>query len=406
MPVYAYIGKSRLGETFKGEVVAIDSKEAVRILRERQVAVTRLREKTTKVRSQRPWSFEAFKSRVKNRDVIMMTLQCATMLKSGIPLLQCLDILSTHSESRILPNILTEVHRDVESGLTFAEALGRHPKVFTRFYVNMVEVGEATGKLDTMLSRLGDHMERIAAVKGRIFSALAYPITLFILACMVLIFMLVWIVPLFSHMFAEFDQALPWLTLIVLDCGIFIETHLVSVTVGLLIVAVVMRQLYRKERYRKVFDGLMLTVPVLGDVLKKSAIVQFTRTLGTLVSSGVSILDGLVIAGKVSGNTVIEHSIQHVHHQVREGSTISEPLAQSRIFPRLVTQMIAIGESTGSLDAMLGKIADLYEQEVERAVSILTSLFEPMVIVLIGLGIGLIVIAMYLPIFTMGSLIG
>jgi len=175
---------------------------------------------------------------------------------------------------------------------------------------------------------------------------------------------------------------------------------------GLLIVAVVMRQLYRKDRYRKVFDGLMLTVPVLGDVLKKSAIVQFTRTLGTLVSSGVSILDGLVIAGKVSGNTVIEHSIQHVHHQVREGSTISEPLAQSRIFPRLVTQMIAIGESTGSLDTMLEKIADLYEQEVERAVSIFTSLFEPMVIVLIGLGIGLIVIAMYLPIFTMGSFIG
>jgi len=406
MPVYAYIGKSRLGETFKGEVVAIDSKEAVRILRERQVAVTRLREKTTKVRSQRPWSFEAFQSHVKNRDVVTMTLQCATMLKSGIPLLQCLDILSTHSESRILNNILTEVHRDVESGITFGEALGRHPKVFTRFYVNMVEVGEATGKLDTMLSRLGDHMERIATVKGRIFSALAYPITLFILACMVLIFMLVWIVPLFSHMFAEFDQALPWLTLIVLDCGIFFETHLVSVMMGLLIVAVVMRQLYRKDRYRKVFDGLMLTVPVLGDVLKKSAIVQFTRTLGTLVSSGVSILDGLVIAGKVSGNTVIEHSIQHVHHQVREGSTISEPLAQSRIFPRLVTQMIAIGESTGSLDTMLEKIADLYEQEVERAVSIFTSLFEPMVIVLIGLGIGLIVIAMYLPIFTMGSFIG
>ena len=168
MPVYAYIGKSRLGETFKGEVVAIDSKEAVRILRERQVAVTRLREKTTKVRSQRPWSFEAFQSHVKNRDVVTMTLQCATMLKSGIPLLQCLDILSTHSESRILNNILTEVHRDVESGLTFGEALGRHPKVFTRFYVNMVEVGEATGKLDTMLSRLGDHMERIATVKGRL----------------------------------------------------------------------------------------------------------------------------------------------------------------------------------------------------------------------------------------------
>jgi len=406
MPVFAYIGKSRLGRTFEGEVVAIDSKDAVRILRDRQVAVTRLREKMTKERNQRPWSFEAFAANPKNRDVVTITLQCATMLNSGIPLLQCLEIISTHSENRVLRNILTEVHRDVENGHTFTEALGRHPKVFSRFYVNMVEVGEATGQLDTMLSRLGDHMERIAAVKGRIISALAYPLTLFMLACVVLMFMLVWIVPLFSQMFAEFDQALPWLTLLVLDCGIFFETHLVSILTGTLILVVFMRHLYRKDRYRRVFDGLMLTVPVLGNVLKKSAIVQFARTLGTLVGSGVSILDGLVIAGRVSGNTVIEQAIQHVHHRVREGSTISEPLAENRIFPRLVAQMIAIGELTGSLDVMLEKIADLYEKEVDRAVSVMTSLFEPMVMVLIGLGIGLIVIAMYLPIFAMGSFIG
>lgn len=406
MQVFSYIGKSPLGETSRGEVVAIDSKDAVRILRDRRVAVIHLRESTKKATSQRRWPFGAFESHPKDREMITMTLQCATMLNSGLPLLQCLEILSTHSESRRLRNILIEVHRDVEGGNAFADALARHPKVFSRFYVNMVEVGEATGKLETMLSRLGDHMERIATVKGRIISALAYPLTLFILAVFVLIFMLVWIVPLFSHMFAEFDQALPWLTLMVLDWGIFIETHLFTLILGTFILAVVMRQLYRKDRCRKIFDRMILTLPVLGNVLRKSAIVQFTRTLGTLVNSGVSILDGLVIAGKVSGNRVIEQAIQQVHHQVREGTTISEPLAQSRIFPRLVIQMIAVGETTGSLDLMLGKIADLYEQEVDRAVSIMTSLFEPMVIVLMGMGIGLIVIAMYLPIFTMGSFMG
>ncbi len=406
MSVFSYIGKNRLGETLEGEVMAIDSKDAVRILRDRKVAVTGLREKITKEGTRGLWSFDTFAYHPKSRDVVTMTLQCATMLNSGIPLLQCLEILSTHSEGRILQNTVTQVHRDVETGHTFAEALGRHPKVFSHFYVNMVEVGEATGKLDAMLSRLGDHMERIASLKGRIVSALAYPLTLFVLACMVLMFMLVWIVPLFRQMFAEFDQSLPWLTLLVLNCGIFFETYLVSIVIGTLILAVIIKQLYRTDRYRRVFDGWMLNLPVLGTVLKKSAIVQFSRTLGTLVGSGVSILDGLVIAGKVSGNTVIEQAILHVHHQVREGSTISEPLAQNRIFPQLVAQMIAIGELSGSLDVMLGKIADLYEKEVDRAVSIMTSLFEPMVMVLIGLGIGLIVIAMYLPIFTMGSFIG
>lgn len=207
-------------------------------------------------------------------------------------------------------------------------------------------------------------------------------------------------------MFAEFDQALPWLTLFVLECGIFLKTHLLSAVLGMLIAAVVIRQLYRTRRYRRVFDGWMLTVPVLGDALKKSAIVQFTRTLGTLLGSGISVLDGLEIAGKVSGNTRIEDLICQVRHQLREGSTISEPLARCGIFPRLVTQMIAVGESTGSLEAMLGKIADLYDQEVDRAVSTLTSLFEPLVILVVGLGIGVIVVAMYLPIFTMGSFIG
>ena len=403
MPVFDYMGKSHVGETSRGEVEAGDSKEALRILRQRQVAVTKLKEQVTKAKSRRLWPFDSLVSHVKGRDLVAMTHQCATMLKAGIPLLECLDVLSTHSESPVIRQTLVEVCQDVESGLMFAEALKKHPKVFSRFYVNMVEVGEATGMLDSVLSRLAGHMERMVAVKGRVLSALAYPSTLFLVALIVLFFMLAWIVPLFGHMFAEVGQVLPWLTLVVLDGGIFLKTNLFSILLGFTALIVGLRQLYLKPSGRRYFDKLVLTIPLFGDVLRKSAIVQFARTLGALASSGVSILDGLLIAGKVSGNAVIEEAIYQVHLEVREGRTISEPLAQSGIFPQMVTHMIAVGESTGSLDTMLGKIADLYEQEVDRAITSLTALFEPIVMVIIGIGIGLIVVAMYLPIFTMGA---
>ena len=406
MPVFAYMGKGRSGEAFQGEVVASDSKEAVRILRQRQMAVTKLRERPAKVTRQGLESFRSWGVHVKSRDLVAMTHQCATMLKAGIPLLECLNVLSNNSESLTLRQTLSLVHKDVESGLMFAEALGKHPRIFNRFYVNMVEVGEATGMLDSILSRLADHMERIVAVKGRVVSALAYPITLFLVALIVLVFMLVWIVPLFSQMFDEFGQALPWLTLLVLDSGIFLNDNLFTLLVLCAAMLIGVRQLYQNAGFRKLFDRFILTVPVIGSVLRKSAIVQFSRTLGALLRSGVTILDGLMIAGKISGNVVVEDAIQRVHVQVREGSTVAEPLRQSAIFPQMVTHMIAVGESTGSLDTMLDKIADLYEQDVDRAVTSLTALFEPMVILMIGLGIGFIVVAMYLPIFTMGSFVG
>ena len=406
MPVFAYTGKGRSGEAYQGEVVASDSKEALRLLRQRQMAVTTLRQRPAGVTQQGLESFRSWGAHVNSRDLVAMTHQCATMLKAGIPLLECLNVLSKNSESLALQQTLSMVHADVEGGCMFAEALGKHPRVFSRFYVNMVEVGEATGMLDSILSRLASHMERMVAVKGRVVSALAYPMTLFLVALLVLAFMLTWIVPLFSRMFDEFGQALPWLTLLVLDTGIFLNNNLFMLSVLCIALLIGVRQLYQHAGFRRQFDRFILTVPVIGAVLRKSAVVQFSRTLGALLSSGVTILDGLMIAGKISGNVAVEDVIQRVRVQVREGSTVAEPLRQSAIFPQMVTHMIAVGESTGSLDTMLDKIADLYEQEVDRAVTSLTALFEPMVILMIGLGIGLIVVAMYLPIFTMGSFVG
>ena len=406
MPVFAYTGKGPLGEACQGEVLASDSKEAIRILRQRQMAVTKLREQPARVTHQGLESFRPWGAHVNSRDLVAMTYQCATMLKSGIPLLECLKVLSKNSESLALRQTLSIVHADVEGGCMFADALGKHPRVFSRFYVNMVEVGEATGMLDTLLSRLAGHLERLVAVKGRVVSALAYPLTLFLVALVVLAFMLTWIVPLFSRMFDEFGQALPWLTLLVLDAGIFLNNNLFWLSVLCAVMLIGGRQLYQNAVFRSQFDRYILTVPVIGAVLRKWAVVQFSRTLGVLLSSGVTILDGLMIAGKISGNVAVEDVIQRVRVQVREGSTVAEPLRQSAIFPQMVTHMIAVGESTGSLDTMLDKIADLYEQEVDRAVTSLTALFEPMVILLIGLGIGLMVVAMYLPIFTMGSFFG
>ena len=406
MPVFAYIGKGRLGEAFQGEVVASDSKEAVRILRRRQMAVTQLQERPAKGRPQGLDYFRSWGTPVKGRDLVAMTYQCATMLKAGIPLLECLNVLSKNSESPALQRTLSHVHHDVESGLMLAEALGKHPRIFSRFYVNMVEVGEATGMLDCLLSRLAGHMERMVALKGRVVSALAYPMTLFLVALIVLVFLLMWIVPLFTQMFDEFGQALPWLTLLVLDAGMFLKGNFFMLLVLCAAMFIGVRLLSQNAGFRRSFDKLILTVPVIGSVLRKSVIVQFSRTLGTLLHSGVTILDGLMIAGKISGNVVVKNVIQHVHDQVREGSTVAEPLRESAMFPHMVTHMIAVGEATGSLDIMLDKIADLYEQEVDRAVTSLTALCEPMVIVLLGLGIGLIVVAMYLPIFTMGSFVG
>ena len=385
--------------------MASSLKGAVSVLRTRQILVTKIAQKSVGFDIWKRWGNGLESSAVKMQDLLSFTQQFSTMLKAGIPLLECLTILSQHSESQTLRQILNSVRQDIERGSGLAESLRKYPRVFSDFYVNMIEVGEATGMMDALLNRLGTYIERQATLKGRVLSALAYPAALLVVACLVFVFMLIWVVPLFDQMFTEFEDTLPWLTQVVLNLSVLIQGHvllLVTLVVGSILGV---KEFYRTARGRRWVDSFLLTAPLISRLFKTSSVVQFSRTLGILLGSGVPILEGLLIAGKVSGNRLVEETIDDVRLRIREGETIAEPLAQSAIFPPMVTHMIRVGESTGALDTMLEQIADLYEQEMDRTVTMLTSLLEPAVILLIGLGIGVMVVAMYLPLFSMGSLI-
>ena len=405
MSVFVYYGKSLRGKTINGEVIADSAKEAVSVLRKRQVLVTRIKQKSEGFITWKTWFDGLEDSAVPTKDLLSFTQQFSTMIKAGIPLLECLTILSQHSESASLRRILGGVRLDIERGLGLAEALRKYPRAFNDFYVNMIEVGETTGMMDTLLVRLSSYIEQQATLKGRVLTALAYPVTLLGVAGIVLLFLLLWVVPLFDQMFMEFGDTLPWLTQSVLDLSLWIQGNwwlLGGFVLGLVLGG---KRLYRTAKGRRLVDSVLLTAPFVSRLFTQTCVARFTRTLGILVSSGISILDGLIIAGKVSGNRLVEETIHNVHLRIREGGTIAETLAQSGIFPPMVTHMIRVGESTGSLDTMLEQIADLYEQEMNQTVAMLTTLLEPLVILLIGLGVGIMVVAMYLPLFTMGALI-
>jgi type IV pilus assembly protein PilC len=302
--------------------------------------------------------------------------------------------------------VVSRIREDVEQGALLAMALGRFPTIFHKFYRSMVEVGETTGQLDESLSQLAVYLEKQAELRAKIISALAYPALLVTVALTVLVFLLVWVVPLFSGLFQEYGESLPWLTQVVIHLADSLREHAVLFAGLLGCLVVGSRLMLANRKSRQVIDGVLLGLPLLGAIFRKSAIVRFARTLGFLVRRGVPLLTALSVAATVTGNTVIEHSIKRLVTEVQDGNSLSETLRASGVFPPMVTQMIKVGESTGSLDTMLEKIADLFEQEVDRAVATLTSLLEPCVIVVVGGGIALVVVAMYLPIFSIGSVIG
>ena len=405
MAVFVYAGKSLRGQVLQGEVVADTAKLAMAALRKRQILVTQIEQQRKGLLNGENWLKALRTPKVKTKNLLTFTQQFATMLKAGIPLLECLLMLERHSECSALRQILVEVRRDIEKGVGLADALKKHPYVFNEFYVNMIEVGEATGLMDSILIRLATYIERQATLKGKVVSSLAYPATLLGVAGLVFLFMLIWVVPLFDQMFADLGDTLPWLTQVVLDVSLWIQSHIDII--GMVVVALLIGgvRFGYTIHGKHVIDDLLLSLPVVRKVVSASTVVQFTRTLGMLLTSGVSILDGLTIAGKVSGNRVVERAIQDVRMRIREGETIAKPLAKSQVFPPMVTQMLHVGEATGSLDTILEQIADFYEQELNRTVALLTSMLEPAVILVIGMGIGLLVVAMYLPLFTMGSLI-
>ncbi|HEY6084746.1 MAG TPA: type II secretion system F family protein [Nitrospira sp.] len=403
MATFAFVGRSRSGAVKKGELTAKNRDEAVDQLRKQSIVVTSLDEKAAKGGLN-----ISFGSGLTDKDLVVFTRQFGTMINAGLPLVQCLEILSTQSENKVLRESIAEVKNQVEAGSTFSDALRRHPKVFDDLYVNMVHAGEVGGLLDTILSRLAKHIEKAMKLKGQIKSAMVYPAAIMGVAVIVIAVLMIWVIPIFAKMFEEMSSGkmgLPGPTQLVIDVSNFFQSAWYVVFAAIAAIIFGVKKYYATPKGRLVIDKLLLKAPVVGDLIRKASVAKFTRTLGTLLASGVPLLDGLTICAKTSGNKVIEGALMDARISISGGKTISEPLAKSETFPKMVTHMIAVGESTGALDAMLGKIADFYEDEVDQAVASLTSLLEPIMMVFLGIVIGFIVIAMYLPIFKMASAI-
>ena len=402
---YQWSGKTTKGAITSGEMVAGTKDEVIAQLRRKNITATVVTEKAA-TKKGLFGGLSLGGARVTDKDIVVFTRQFSTMIDAGLPLVQGLAILTEQVENKNLAKNLTVIKADVESGSTYADALRRHPKIFSELYVNMVAAGEAGGILDTILNRLAAYIEKAMKLKKKVKGAMIYPAVVTCVAVLVIAVIMIFVVPTFSKMFANLGGTLPLPTRIVLNMSRFIAGMGGLIVAGVIVgIIVSIVQIRKTEKGKKVIDGILLKLPVFGILLKKVAVAKFTRTLGTLVSSGVPILDGLEITAKTAGNKVIEYAIMGVRQAVSEGKTLEEPLAKAKVFPPMVTHMIAVGESTGALDAMLSKIADFYDDEVDNAVANLTAMMEPMLMVFLGGAIGFIVIAMYLPIFKLITLI-
>jgi len=402
MPVFAYQGRTTQGST-AGEIEAPDRTAAVAELRRKAILVTAIKEKAGGAAKAAVAS--RFGGKVKDKEMAIFTRQFSTMVDAGLPLVQCLTILSEQSDSKTLRAVTSKVASSVEAGSTLADALRRHPKTFDELFVNLVEVGEAGGILDTVLQRLSVYIEKAAALKRKVKSAMIYPATIVGVAFIVVVFMLTFVIPTFAKMFSGMGADLPLPTLIVIRLSDFFQRFWWLVIGGVVGIILGIRAYYRTEGGKSVIDALLLKLPVFGTLIRKVSVARFTRTLGTLVSSGVPILEGLRITARTAGNRVVEKAVLETRASVTAGKTLAEPLKASTVFPPMVVQMISVGEQTGALDAMLNKIADFYDDEVDTAVTALTALLEPLMIVFLGVVIGGLVIAMYLPIFRLVTLI-
>jgi type IV pilus assembly protein PilC len=402
MPVYKWEGKTAKGAFKKGETEA-PSEAALRIhLRQQNIIPTKISSKGKDIKISLPF----IKQKVQQRSVAVFTRQLATMIDAGLPLVQSLEVLSSQQENKLFKSIIREIREDVEGGSTFAGALKKHPVTFNELFTNLVVAGEEGGILDTILGRLATYIEKAEALKKKVKSALIYPTTIVGVAVIVVIILMIFVIPVFETMFQSAGQSLPLPTVVVLTISKMIKKYIIIFVPALVVVFFLLKRYYKTESGRAVVDSLLLRLPVFGPLFRKIAVARFSRTLGTLVSSGVPILDGLSIVSRTAGNRAIETAIMNARASIREGETIAEPLSRSGHFPPMVIQMIAVGESTGALDSMLSKIAEFYEDEVDVAVSNLTSMLEPLLMIFLGVVIGGVVIAMYLPIFNMASAVG
>ena len=402
MPIYKWEGKTVKGLIKKGETEA-PNESAIRIhLRQQNIIPTKIVAKGKEIKFQLPF----FKQKVNQRSIAVFTRQLATMIDAGLPLVQSLEILSSQQDNKAFQTIIRAIKEDVEGGSTFAGALKKHPMTFNDLYTNLVVAGEEGGILDNILTRLANYIEKAEALKKKVKSALVYPTTIVGVAVIVVGILMIFVIPVFETMFKSAGQNLPLPTLIVLTLSKMIKKYVIIMIPAVILFFYLFKKYYQTENGRGMIDHLLLKLPVFGQLFQKISVARFSRTLGTLVSSGVPILDGLNIVSKTSGNKTVETAILNARASIREGETIAEPLGRSGIFPPMVIQMISVGESTGALDNMLSKIADFYEDEVDVAVGNLTSLLEPFLMVFLGVVIGGVVISMYLPIFNMASAIG
>jgi type IV pilus assembly protein PilC len=402
MPVYTYQARSPAGELQNGEVDLANRDEVVGLLRRQRLIPVRIDEKKGGLGDINI----SFGTGIGTRDIVIFTRQFATMINSGLPLVQSLDILARQSENKALRKVIEKVLYDVESGHTLADAMREHPKVFTDLYVNMVAAGEAGGILDTILIRLATFLEKADALKRKIKGAMIYPGVIMAVAVGAVAVLLIFVIPTFQEMFESVGVPLPGPTLFVISLSEFLQGQW-YVLLGVIIATVVLVQRwYKTSTGQLALDKLMLNLPIFGTLQRKAGIARFTRTLGTLVSSGVSILDGLEITARTAGNRVLHDAIMESRASIAGGETISEPLKKSGVFPPMVTSMINVGEQTGGLDEMLTKIADFYDEEVDAAVEALLSAMEPVMIVFLGVIVGGMIVAMYLPIFDMMNAVG
>jgi type IV pilus assembly protein PilC len=403
MAKFAWEGKNRGGVRVTGDIEAPNEAFVLAQLRREQIAPIRVRKKAADLNISLPWKGD---KKVSQKDLAVFTRQFATMIDAGLPLVQCLDILAAQQENPTFKKALARVKEDVESGSTFADALGKHPKIFDPLFINLVAAGEVGGILDTILSRLAEHIEKTMKLTKKIKGAMVYPSTIITVAVIVTVVLLLYVIPIFAKMFQDFGQNLPMPTMVVLRISAITQKYFLVFVVFFFLLWAAFRSYIARESGRRNFDRLLLRLPVVGSLLQRIAVARFSRTLGTMVSSGVPILEGMDIVAKTAGNKIIEEAIVRARGSISEGKTIAEPLAESQVFPPMVTQMVSVGESTGALDVMLNKIADFYDEEVDSAVEALTALLEPMLMVFLGVVIGGLVIAMYLPVFKLAGVVG
>ena len=402
MPVFLWEGQTRKGEKKKGEIEAANEAALRGILRRQGLTSITVKQKPKNLSEYLPF----LKQKVKEKEVVIFARIFATMINAGLPLIQCLDLLAQQEQNKTFAQIITAIKEDIEGGSTLSDALRKYPKVFDDLFVNLVAAGESGGILDVILQRLSNYMEKAMKLKSKVKGAMTYPASVLVISIAVVSLLLVKVIPTFQKMFEGFGGELPGPTQFLITLSTYAQKYFLVAIIALAVAVYAFRRYYKTEKGTLLIDDLILRAPVFGPLLKKVAVARFTRTMSTMMTSGVPILEGLAIVSKTAGNKVVENALIRVRKSISEGKTIAEPLLESGIFPPMVVQMIAVGEATGALDAMLSKIADFYDDEVDAAVDAMTALLEPFMMVFLGGVVGGMIIAMYLPIFKMASVVG